>query len=104
VIGEEVPRARPGSSLATFGEYLLARQAYIPDYRARWKACRYIGSGQGEKPNDLLVARRQKGKGMHWSGETSDALAALSTLKLNQAWEHYWQQPDGQPALFAAAA
>jgi hypothetical protein len=104
VIDEEVPRARPGSSLATFGEYLRARQAYIPDYRERWRACRYIGSGQVEKANDLLVARRQKGKGMHWSGETSDALAALRTLKQNQEWERYWQQPQRQPTLFAAAA
>jgi hypothetical protein len=104
VISEEVPRARPGAALVIFGEYLQARRAYIPDYRARWRACRYIGSGQVEKANDLLVARRQKGKGMHWSGETSDALAALSTLKLNQEWERYWQQPQGQPALLAAAA
>jgi hypothetical protein len=104
VIREEVPRARPGAALVTFGEYLQARQEYIPDYRARWRACRYIGSGQVEKANDLLVARRQKGKGMHWSGETSDALAALSTLKQNQEWERYWQQPAGQPAVLAAAA
>jgi hypothetical protein len=104
VIREEVPRARPGAALVTFGEYLQARQAYIPDYRARWRACRYIGSGQVEKANDLLVARRQKGKGMHWSGVTSDALAALCTLKQNQEWERYWQQPQGQPALLAAAA
>jgi hypothetical protein len=88
----------------TFGEYLRARRAYIPDYRARWRACRYIGSGQVEKANDLLVARRQKGKGMHWSGETSDALAALSTHMQNQEWENYWQPPDGQLALLAAAA
>jgi hypothetical protein len=104
VIGEEVPHTRPGSSLPTFGEYLLARQAYIPDYRERWRACRYIGSGQVEKANDLLVARRQKGKGMHWSGETSDALAALCTLRRNQEWERYWQQPAEQPAVLAAAA
>ena len=57
-----------------------------------------------EKEDDLLVARRQKGKGMHWSGETSDALAALCTLKHNQEWESYWQQPQEQPALLAAAA
>ncbi len=104
VIGEEVQRARPGSSLETLGAYLRARQAYIPDYRARWRACRYIGSGQVEKANDLLVARRQKGRGMHWSGEMGDALAALCTLKRDQEWESYWQQPAAQPALLAAAA
>jgi hypothetical protein len=41
---------------------------------------------------------------MHWSGETSDALAALCTLKRNQEWERYWQQPGGQPAVLATAA
>jgi hypothetical protein len=103
VISEEAPRARPGSSLTTFGEYLWARKAYIPDYRARWRACHYIGSGQVEKANDLLVARRQKGRGMHWSGEMSDALAALRTLTLNREWEQYWQ-PEAPQALLAAAA
>jgi hypothetical protein len=57
-----------------------------------------------EQANDRLVARRQQGKGLHWSGETSDALAALRTLKQNQEWERYWQPPATQPALFAAAA
>jgi hypothetical protein len=103
VISEEAPRARPGSSLTTFGEYLRARRAHIPDYRARWRACRYIGSGQVEKANDLLVARRQKGKGMHWSGETSDALAALRTLVLNREWEQYWQ-PEAPPTVLLVAA
>ena len=103
VISEEVPQARPGSSLATFGEYLLARQEYIPDYRMRWRSCRYIGSGQVEKANDLLVARRQKGHGMHWSAAMSDALAAVRTLTLNREWEQYWH-PEAPPALLAAAA
>jgi len=29
---------------------------------------------------------------MQWSGETSDALAALRTLLLNDGWGGYWQQ------------
>jgi hypothetical protein len=103
VIGAKAPRARPGSSLATFGEYLLARQAHIPDYRARWRACQSIGSGQVEKANDLLVARRQKVRGMHWSGEMSAGLAALRTLMLNRAWEQYWHL-EAPAALLAAAA
>jgi hypothetical protein len=28
---------------------------------------------------------------MHWSGEVSDALAALRTLMLNREWDRYWQ-------------
>jgi len=40
----------------------------------------------------LIVARRQKHQGMHWSQPTTDALAALKTLILNRGWELYWQQ------------
>jgi hypothetical protein len=39
-----------------------------------------------------IVARRQKRKGMQWSIETADALAALRTLLLNEGWEDYWQK------------
>jgi len=52
----------------------------------------YIGSALVEKANDIIVARRQKNKGMHWSLETSNFLAALKTLMLNKSWERYWQQ------------
>lgn len=43
-----------------------------------------------EEASDLLVARRQEGRGMHWSGEMRDALAALRTLTLNREWDRYW--------------
>jgi hypothetical protein len=72
--------------------YLQVRQPFIPDYQARRRQQQYIGSGHAEKGNDLIVARRQKRKGMHWSLETSDALAALKTLMLNQGWDLYWSQ------------
>jgi hypothetical protein len=29
---------------------------------------------------------------MHWSEQTSDALAALRTLMLNGGWDLYWQK------------
>jgi hypothetical protein len=102
VVEYERPQARSGSTLAAFAAYLRARQPYIPCYRDRWRAFRYIGSGQVERANDLLVARRQKGHGMHWSSATSDALAALQTLKLNNEWDHYWQH--ACPAAILAAA
>jgi hypothetical protein len=71
--------------------YLRDRQPYIPNYRQRRRDRQYIGSGHAEKANDLIVARRQKGAGMHWSVETSDALAALRTLMLNGGWDRYWR-------------
>ena len=72
--------------------YLQARQAWMVNYRQRRIERRYIGSAQVEKANDLLVARRQKNRGMQWSEATSDALAALRTLMLNGGWVRYWQQ------------
>jgi hypothetical protein len=56
-----------------------------------------------EKANDLLVARRQKGHGKHWSAQTSDALAALQTIRLNDEWDQYWQSRDAATSLAAAA-
>jgi hypothetical protein len=85
------PAAKNVEKLDELIGYLHARAPYIPNYRARRRECRYIGSGHVEKTNDLLVAQRQKGQGMHWSLETSDALAALRTLMLNGGWEGYWR-------------
>lgn len=72
-------------------DYLQVRQDAIPNYKERRRQRLYIGSALVEKANDLIVARRQKNKGMHWSLETSDALAALKTLMLNNGWTLYWQ-------------
>jgi hypothetical protein len=79
--------------------YLRDRADYIPNYRQRRRECCYIGSGHVEKANDLLVAQRQKGHGMHWSLETSDALAALRTLMLNGGWDRYWRQREVLPLV-----
>ena len=81
--------------------YLDARRLIIPCYRERQQQRQYIGSGQAEKANDLLVARRQKNQGMHWSEETSVALMRLRTLRLNGDWDRYWQQRQA-PSLLAA--
>jgi Uncharacterised protein family (UPF0236) len=84
-------QARNPEVLDTLIAYLQARQAWIPNYRQRRREQQYIGSGHVEKANDLIVARRQKRAGMHWSQETSAALATLRTLMLNGGWERYWQ-------------
>ena len=93
------PEAKNLDKLDELIGYLQARSPYIPDYRARRRECRYIGSGHVEKANDLLVAHRQKGQGMHWSLETSDALAALRTLMLNGGWERYWRNREVLPLV-----
>ncbi len=76
-----------------------ARREFLPNYRQRYTTRQYIGSGHTEKLNDLLVARRQKGQGRHWSQETSAALAALRTLLLNGGWARYWQHREVLPLL-----
>jgi len=86
------PQTKNEEALTTFIAYLQSRQEWIPNYRQRRIDQQYIGSGHIEKANDLIVARRQKGRGMQWSQETSDALAALRTLMLNNGWDGYWQQ------------
>lgn len=93
------PQARNLERLEELSQYLRDRQPYIPNYRVRRQECQYIGSGQVEKANDLIVAQRQKGAGMHWSVQTSDALAALRTLMLNGGWERYWRHRQVLPLV-----
>lgn len=71
-------------------KYIHNRRAYIPNYQEQRLQRHYIGSAHVEKGNDLLVARRQKNLGMHWSENTSNSLAALQTLLLNGGWDLYW--------------
>jgi hypothetical protein len=77
--------------------YLRDRSPYLTDYCRRRNSCEYVGSGHVEKANDLIVAQRQKGTGMHWSEETSDGLAALKTLMLNGGWDRYWAEKEVLP-------
>ncbi len=93
------PQAKDERMLESLIAYLQAREAWIPNYRQRRINQHSIGSGHVEKANDLIVARRQKGRGMQWSLETSDALAALRTLLLNGGWERYWQQRQALPLV-----
>lgn len=88
-------------AVAELTEYLQVRRAALPNYRARRAQRQYIGSGQAEKANDLLVARRQKNRGMHWNIVTSEALARLKLLQLNHEWETYWAE-GRLPSLVAA--
>ncbi len=86
------PECRNEEKLDELINYLSAREPYIVNYKERRAKRIYIGSGHAEKACDLIVARRQKHKGMHWSEETADGLAALKTLMLNDGWDLYWQE------------
>jgi hypothetical protein len=99
VLEAERPKTKNEAKLDELNGYLQARAVWIPNYRQRWLDRQYIGSAQVEKANDLIVARRQKNRGMQWSAATSDALAALRTLMLNGGWERYWKQREVLPLL-----
>jgi hypothetical protein len=86
------PECRNGEKLDELVDYLTAREPYIVNYKERRAKRIYIGSGHAEKACDLIVSRRQKHKGMHWSEETANGLAALKTLVLNNGWDLYWQE------------
>lgn len=93
--------ARRVSSLEQLMSYLERRRGMIVDYGQCQRRGQVIGSGWSEKANDLLVARRQKGRGMRWGEAVSDGLAALQTLLWNGGWDMYWQE--GRTLPLAAA-
>src|SRR5205085_8089160 len=82
--------ATNAKALEELAEYLREREEALPHYRERRATRQYLGSGQAEKANDLLVARRQKNRGAHWNLQTSEALAWLKALQLNHDWDAYW--------------
>jgi hypothetical protein len=90
-------QCRNESKLDELIGYLCAREPYIPNYKERRAQRVYIGSAHAEKACDLIVARRQKHKGMHWSELTADGLAALKTLTLNRGWDLYWKSQQVLP-------
>ena len=92
VLEAQRPQAADPAAVDDAAHLPQARAEWIPDYRTRRRQRRYIGSGLGEKANDRIVARRQKRRGMQWGAQTSDALAALRTLQLNEGWDAYWQE------------
>lgn len=73
-------------------DYLIKHEHEIIDYERRKKAGKKIGSGAVEKANDIIVAHRQKKKGMAWSKDGSKALSILKALEVNQKWASFWQQ------------
>jgi hypothetical protein len=99
VLEEQRRAVRNEAKLDELITYLQTRAPWMVNYRQRRIERQYIGSGQVEKANDLIVARRQKNRGMQWSQATSDALAALRTLMLNGGWDRYWQQREVLPLL-----
>lgn len=67
--------------------YLEKHAGEIIDYERRRAAGKWIGSGCMEKAVDQVIGVRQKKKGMSWSKQGSQTLAALKIAELNGQWE-----------------
>src|SRR5712691_2208834 len=93
------PQAKNEARLDELIAYRESREESLVNYRVRRAQRQYIGSGGIEKGNDLMVARRMKRHGMHWSLETADSLAALKTVWLNQGWDRYWARREVLPLV-----
>ena len=63
--------------------YLQNKEPEIACYAIRRRLGLRISSNRVEKANDLIVAERQKGKGMSWSRQGSWSLACITAMYLN---------------------
>jgi len=71
-------RYRNASKWEELQGYLSKNETHIIDYKRRHGLGKLIGSGRMEKAGDVLIAHRQKEKGMSWSAKGSTALAVLT--------------------------
>lgn len=95
------PQSRNEKKLNELIGYLTKHRAEIPNYDQRRTNCQFNGAGMVEKENDLLVARRQKHRGMQWVTNGADVVCALRTLWFNGQWDAYWKT--GLTCLSASA-
>ena len=72
--------------------YLERNRPMIPAYALRSELGLRNSSNRGEKSNDLIVAERQKHKGMSWSTSGSVGLASVSALKKNKEYKKWFQE------------
>lgn len=84
-LGKVTPRNE--KKLAELVGYLEKHAHEIIDYARRQGVGKPIGSGRMEKAVDQVIGLRQKKKGMSWSEQGSQTLAALKMAELNEEWE-----------------
>lgn len=70
-------------AISSLTKYITNKMEHIPCYAIRKGLGLHNSSNPVEKANDLIVAHRQKGKGMAWSKEGSHALAAVTVAGIN---------------------
>jgi hypothetical protein len=80
---DNLPQVRNLTKQKELRDYLEKHQKEIINYDLRQKANKTIGSGRAEKANDLVIAHRQKKKGMAWARAGSSALAIIRVHRIN---------------------
>jgi len=80
---DNLPKVRNVIKQKELRDYLEKHQKEIINYDLRQKANKTIGSGRAEKANDLVIAHRQKKKGMAWARAGSSALAVIRVNRMN---------------------
>ncbi|MCI5148705.1 MAG: hypothetical protein D3916_04830 [Candidatus Electrothrix sp. MAN1_4] len=74
--------------------YLERNRPYIPCYAARKELGLCNSSAVGEKANDLIVSERQKHNGMSWTKKGTVALAAITSLKMNNEYRKWFEEKE----------
>lgn len=72
--------------------YLKRKEPDVACYALRRKLGLQISSNRVEMVNNKLVSKRQKGKGMSWSRDGSQALANATAMYLNKEEENWFEQ------------
>ena len=85
----EPEKVKNQSILKKLGEYFDRVRDHIPCYALRKELGLRNSSNSVEKANDIVVAMRQKGKGMSWSDNGSLAFATVSAAKHNGQLENW---------------
>ena len=75
-----IPKIKNKQAFDELIGYLNKHKPEIINYEKRQKAHKVIGSGRVEKANDIIVAKRQKKKGMAWSKIGSKAIAIVNVF------------------------
>jgi hypothetical protein len=80
---DKIPQVRNEEKRQELRGYIDKHAHEIVDYGLRQKVGKTIGSERVEKGNDIIVARRQKKKGMAWAKTGSASLAIIAVQRLN---------------------
>jgi hypothetical protein len=91
------PQMRCGLAVDQLIGYLEKRRPYLPNYKARREGGLWIASNRVEKFNDWSISERCKGRGMEWTSEGVNALAAMAAAQRNGELET-WRRTRELPA------